>query len=923
MAGINSQWNPNSDIYGIVDSIDGVHRQLIDDESETTLALGIFGFLTDTEAKKIQTAIIMAGELGNEMFAGRAKLDKNVLTHAIYSSIQNINATPATITLTIGLRINDLESYFINNQFIIDSETPIYVGSYEFHLDYDVIINRAKNTLSGDTSAPDAYSYMAQYKMLDDDGEIIENRLSKVRSQYIMQPFVMMIDNYWYILFQVTLHQYTIERTVDRLVTDSIIANKTFVFEFENQIADFDVYVTDNGVTTKLIPVLYGSDPGKIEYYCWYIFLDDHTIRVTFEGLSYLPGLNSDIEVVAYTTLGESGNFEYTKIDNTSEGFYFDNSSTKYNYNKITCFGLAVTDSLYGADRKDKKTLQKLLPKASMARGSLTTEKDVSNYFNLIEDENNRLVLQKKVDNQLTRIWYAYFLLKDDLGNIIPTNTIKLHIDLKSSYWHKSPDGRIVIPAGSGIIYNRNTAIGEIIDVADIPNPIDNDSFYGDDYYYVTVYQLILCRDPLYSAFYMTAVDEVTFFKFHWVNVNAPTQFVTNRVAYRRNLLTDQDLYKIKFSIAQSLLINYGMYIENAESIDTYDAEGNEIHETIIERTINIKVILVLFDSYNEPYRWKECTFDYSKYENDNNYRYDFYVDLMTDNGLDDKNRIKINDMYIAGSNKDKNYGYFDPETNARIYILGRFDEETHDPKERGIGDDCLDNIAPGYDDFIVANIYDFEEPIQFFENYTDVIDAKVDSLDEEGLNFNVSGVPVVGGQYINIDFDEAEDNAAYMFDAISEKKAYIDYCLELLENNMDVDFKFFNTYGPSLTYLTEDGENINHVDLQLKFEVSLKSTTDVRTKDLIIQFVKDYIEDLYDTGDLHIPNLITEITNQFNDTINYIEFISFNGFGEEVQHIIEQDVDDPTTVPEFLSIRNMFREDAKNLEPCIEIVTV
>ena len=31
-------------------------------------ALGIFGFISDTEAKKIQINTIIAGELGNEMF---------------------------------------------------------------------------------------------------------------------------------------------------------------------------------------------------------------------------------------------------------------------------------------------------------------------------------------------------------------------------------------------------------------------------------------------------------------------------------------------------------------------------------------------------------------------------------------------------------------------------------------------------------------------------------------------------------------------------------------------------------------------------------------------------------------------------------------------------------------------------------------
>ena len=61
----SSEWKISTDIYGIVDQIDSLKSRFIDDADETTLALGIFGFLGDTEAKKIQTATIMTGELGN------------------------------------------------------------------------------------------------------------------------------------------------------------------------------------------------------------------------------------------------------------------------------------------------------------------------------------------------------------------------------------------------------------------------------------------------------------------------------------------------------------------------------------------------------------------------------------------------------------------------------------------------------------------------------------------------------------------------------------------------------------------------------------------------------------------------------------------------------------------------------------------
>ena len=84
---VNSDWNPTTDIYDITKSITSVKKRYIDDQDETTLSLGIYGFLSDILSKEIQTDVIMTGLLGNEMFPSRAQLSKNVLAHAVYNSI--------------------------------------------------------------------------------------------------------------------------------------------------------------------------------------------------------------------------------------------------------------------------------------------------------------------------------------------------------------------------------------------------------------------------------------------------------------------------------------------------------------------------------------------------------------------------------------------------------------------------------------------------------------------------------------------------------------------------------------------------------------------------------------------------------------------------------------------------------------------
>ena len=142
----------------------------------------------------------------------------------------------------------------------------------------------------------------------------------------------------------------------------------------------------------------------------------------------------------------------------------------------------------------------------------------------------------------------------------------------------------------------------------------------------------------------------------------------------------------------------------------------------------------------------------------------------------------------------------------------------------------------------------------------------------------------------------------------------------------MVVDFKLFNTYGPSATFALEDKSTlIGNIDITMRFKLSLKDAADTTTKDNIIESIKKYIENLNDISDLHIPNLITDIINEYESRIYFIEFVGFNDFGPDDQHIIniEDSESSLDTVPEFINVRNTLDEETNELIPCIEITLV
>ncbi len=909
-----SEWNISTDIYGIVDQIDSLKSRFIDDADETTLALGIFGFIGDTEAKKIQTATIMTGELGNEMFPTRAKLDKNVLTHAIYTNIDGINAVPAHLSISVGIREADLNSYMLPDQnyadretFIFSHEDPIMIGEYEFHFDYDIILRRIKRyrtpRYSGDTNF--YYTYTAMYDMTE------KNYLSNITNSYLVQPITQNFNNYNYIFFGATVHQVSINDIHESMVTDSIIDNKSVTFTFTNQLADFDVYVTDNGSgkVTRLRPYFYGSPIDQQEsQYCWYLYINDSTIRIGFDPNSYIPGLNSDVRIISQTTLGAEGNFSYS--ENANNNLYVDFSVHNSN-KKVTCFVRCLNDSSEGKDRKSTDELKGLIPIMAMSRGQLTSETDLANYFNLISTDDIKIKLQKKVDNQLSRIWYAYLLMKDKLGNIIPTNTITLKIDPSEDYvlYDKSSldkPSRYIVPCGTTFKYTKEDGYGSYISPANIPVPYSEEYFdeASDVFYYRTPYNIVINTEPLYCAYYMTIVNSDNFFEYNFVNTQSLLGFSTTRNHFERSLLTNPDEYRFTFEITQSIIEDFGMVI---------------VEDGVVTMN-NIKCFLVLHQD-GVPYRYTECKM---MYYNEDEFSSIWRATLTTDNTFDTRNRIKLVNLYEAGFNS-KSYGFFDDNIEAYLYICARFDEVFVDEENR------LRSIIPDMDEYTLVDIYKVNGGITLFNNFTDVMNTRIRrNVNDEGtrMNFDVFSVPVVGEHFFdttNRQVSQAEEEVAYFTKELAAKKAYLDHALTLVYNNMDIDFKFFNSYGESKTYTVgyDNKTYLDHLDLTLNFKVKLNESSDLATRDSIIAYIKDYVEDVNDLGNLHFPNLIHDIKEDYAESIVYIDYRYFNDKDIGTNHIQLQEPDSPQVVPEFLNVRNKYAADGTTLVPCITVEIV
>ena len=431
----------NSDIYNLSQLVENVKKTFLPNETDETLAIGTYGYIGALESSRLQTQVMMTGELCNEVFPSRARLERNIITHAIMTNIEDINAIPSKMSAFLAIKEADISDCFDrNNIFVIDRECPLYIGDYEFHLEYDIKLKRIY------IEKKKSYTYTAQYDI--PDGRDVPTSTITSENQYLSPPAVVLVGNDSYIYLTVILSQVEHYVVSKKLVTSNIIDNKTMNFEFENQLSYFEVHVKESDEEYYLLPVFEGSSvpDTNSQYYCWYQYIDSNLIRVRFDRQSYMPGLNANIECLIKTCQGAGGNFTY------GQDAFVELNSSNYGYKGITALLTPVTDASGGKDRKSKKELQSLIPKVALSRGSLTTITDLNNYFGMLDSEQGRIIIQKKIDNQIERVYYTYFVAKDQDGNVVPSNTIDVRVDLEDmikSTISETDSTRYLLPSGT------------------------------------------------------------------------------------------------------------------------------------------------------------------------------------------------------------------------------------------------------------------------------------------------------------------------------------------------------------------------------------------------------------------------------------------------------------------------------------------
>lgn len=845
----------STDIYQINQVIDDVKKRIIEDESEETLATSTYGYLGAVQSMIARGVLINVGELANEVFPYRAKFEKNILAHAISCDISDINAVPSKIECHLGFLESDIKQLMgSNNSMIIDHECKFFIEEFEFHLDYDIILGQVR-------MADNDMTYTARYDIS------VPNAISDIINPYLSAPARLTIDGYTYIFITCHMHQVTYTEIENKLISSNVIENKTYEFEFEDQLADFVVYVTENGKTTRLIPLLEGINLDDLGNFCYYSYVNNDRIRVTFDSASYLPSMNAVVNTVIQTTKGKEGEFSYNK------DIMVVLESENINYRNATAILKLQSDSYGGENRRSTSELKKLLPKASLSRGSISTKADLDNYFNMVNTEENRIEVKDRSNNQLGYSFYTYLVMKDSNGTVIPTNTIKLII--ANDDFDSNENGVYVLRQGAYILYNTTTKVGLVKQ-----NPTEEE-LASVNFVYTTPFMTTVGASPLHVSYYMPLVSDNPILYFKEINPNAPMSFISTNISWKREFLTDPDLYKMRINISQNADIDMGIVTE------VTDDDGN-----IIDVISNVRVICVLYNGGNTVYRYAEAQL--ASYDLDS-FLYSFELDLETNDTINEDNLIKIINVnnLITG---EEAYGYFTSNIGMNIYVLNKFDQS--------YGRYDIDDYVPGLEEYTVCNIYEVNGGVDFFTNYSNNITSFItpsritlpDDTYTDG--YTINGIPVVRYNYI-----QDESNITTILQQLEKQKNYIDAATLQLTSPLTIDFKFFNTYGPSQTYSLSDGRMLDRVNIDFRFRCKLLPNIDKNTVEYIKRDVKDMIEDINNIDSIHITNIISKIESDYASSIEYFEFLGFNNYGPGVQHMYRNELSDVNIVPELVNI--------------------
>ncbi len=836
--------------------------------------VGLFGYINEVMSNVTEDVVNSNAILINEIFPSKANLPEIILNYSSQYQITDINATPATIPIVIGISQKSL----IENskvaadalEFIIDKDSEIIIDNkYTFMIDYDIkIVSKFVNN---------NYIYTAQYIINT------KNPLSDITVPYL-KAYKMVNYGEEYIFITLRARQVSKQIINETVYSADIIDNYSRIVTYDqDQLAGFNIFYKSPKTAEyiQLITLLDGSSYIK-EPFCFYLYSDEMELKLRFPNLYNYFSLefNAELRYELYLTKGEDGNISYSGKD-----IRFIPKSDVYDYSNTTIVCELLGDSTGGKNKKTLSEIQEMIQEEGLTKGTIITDTDL----NVVLDKlaNSKIMVVKKRDDIIKRIFEAFILMIDKENNVIPTNTLDMSV-LETDFDLVQENSRII---KTGSMFELGSGILTKVDPITIE---DIDEYEQTHFMYSNLFTIILRQEPFFVSFYLNSINRRVLFDISYINPYSYIQFILNNFTIYRNALSDSsDANEYKFTIQVSSNTEIPFTIADVDDDGDILTDHNKLKAFIVfqENEADIGYLpLTLTNVSSLGVYTLECT-------------------MSTDDYITVYNKLQINNSIIP-MNKDIPESAVIPINDLEMSVLLFIDdgEAVYEPTS-------YHSSITGVSNFKLTNIY---------ANANDKVDIVIDMLNymssfvkvistgpnPEDYYYLIKLIPMFRYTYLKDQFyiDTIVDN-------INSTLALIDSNSALIENNNGINIKWYNTYGPSKYFNVGSGldsQVLDKLNISIDFRIKINRVllTDERKND-IKNHIKQFIESINanDTNNIYIFDIFTSLKEAFPEIV-YVEFVGINNYSSSIQ-IMENSVPDVRNslinikdfVPEFVNI--------------------
>lgn len=575
--------------------INNIATNYFDFENVNNYRTGLFGYINEVIAQITMDTHNAINVARREFYPVTAENPRSFYKMAALQKIGLPLVTPGQCKAVLILDQDEVinNSTYKNGIYtcVIDKTVSIMADNIPFSLLYPIII------VSNEANA--GWNHTIHYDKTN------TNDLDKQKTSYYISHRTINQDGKRYILLSVMLYQCQMETKSEMITTDGLVETVSLMFEFEGDLADFEVfYVEEPGESNpiQLVKLIEGQAMISAPF-CYYRLLNSNQIELTFpNNIYFTPELNSEIHCNIYTSLGKSGEFPSFKGDLScmiqSEDYPYNNNMTMLGKIDGKCHLAVAIPSM--------DSYKEMIKAAYATNNTITTSNDLQILFDQNSRNHNKIIFRRKRHDAFDRLFGAYVLLRDSEDNVIPTNTLTLNLALRDFDSYNDISTKAIIRPGRLFEYDPESYTlslytGKPVDDLVFTDDLSEFDDSSERFIYTNPFLIMCTMDPNLIGYYINSINTTSPVDYSYMNDNSITQFIGNNFKIERNAIVGEDYYKLSIQISPTTTLDPEKIIINPD-VNTADyviraKESGSVSRIYFDDELKTPVAEIIYDS--------------------------------------------------------------------------------------------------------------------------------------------------------------------------------------------------------------------------------------------------------------------------------------------------------------------------------------